>query len=101
MTLVILLLLDFGAVLIMSSIEDVPVLQTIGDIWNGTATVSHPAFTTGGSQMTFKGTGIPATTPSGATPGIPAQQLGRAAGPAQQADAYHMAVVRAYLQSQR
>lgn len=99
MTLVILLLLDLGAVLIMSAVEDVPLVQTIGDIWNGTAQVNTPAFTTGGSQMTFKSQGVPATTASGTPGGIPAQ-LGSAAGPAA-ADAYHMAVVRAYMQSQR
>lgn len=118
MTLLVVLMFGFGAVLIISAIETDPktgksvsITQTINDIWNNTVDFSQPAESggnAGGGQTANSGGGgggggsfilQPPGSPLNPPPPGGGPGLGTAAGP-DAADAYRQGVVRAWLRSQ-
>ena len=100
MTTIILLLLGTGYALLISGAENVPLLQTVKDIWNGTTTVTGQTPTTGSIGPSSGGKTLNVKSAAITTTGYSPLAVGRAAGPSAQ-DAFRAAQVRAYIQSQR
>ena len=98
MTTVVILMMGFGAILIISAIETDPntgnsvsVLQTISDVWNNRVSFTQPSMTTGGPPAS--GGGGSSGGFGSRLPPQPVTPLGTAA----QYDAFRRDTVRHYI----